>query len=88
MCGGKLQELLYKLCWRKDLHLRSISVAVILQIDGDERIALVLQGALVLEAVFRIVCGFLPAGRRIQGRHILYDFCEGVKVIWHKGFKP
>lgn len=38
--------------------------------------------------ITRIVCGFLPAGRRIQGRHILYDFCEGVKVIWHKGFKP
>ena len=33
-------------------------------------------------------CGFLPAGRRIQGRHILYDLCEGVKTIWHKGCKP
>ena len=38
--------------------------------------------------ISRIVCGFLPAGRRIQGRHILYDVCDGVKVIWHKGFKP
>ena len=38
--------------------------------------------------ITRIICGFLPAGRRIQGRHILYDFCEGVKVIWHKGDKP
>ena len=38
--------------------------------------------------ITRIVCGFLPAGRRIQGRHILYDLCEGVKTIWHKGAKP
>ena len=38
--------------------------------------------------ITRIVCGFLPAGRRIQGRHILYELCEGVKVVWHKGFKP
>lgn len=38
--------------------------------------------------ITRIVCGFLPAGRRIQGRHILYDFCDGVKAIWQKGFKP
>lgn len=38
--------------------------------------------------ITRIVCGFLPAGRRIQGRHILYDLCEGVKTIWHKGCKP
>ena len=38
--------------------------------------------------ITRIVCGFLPAGRRIQGRHILYDLCEGVKTIWHKGYKP
>ena len=37
--------------------------------------------------ITRIVCGFLPAGRRIQGRHILYDFCEGVKAVWQKGFK-
>ena len=33
-------------------------------------------------------CSFLPAGRRIQDRHILYDFCEGVKAVWQKGFKP
>ncbi len=38
--------------------------------------------------ITRIICGFLPAGRRIQGRHILYDLCEGVKTIWHKGCKP
>jgi hypothetical protein len=28
------------------------------------------------------------AGRRIQGRHILYDVCDGVKAVWQKGFKP
>ena len=38
--------------------------------------------------ITRIVCGFLPAGRRIQGRQILYDFCDGVKSVWQKGFKP
>ena len=38
--------------------------------------------------VTRIICGFLPASRRIQGGHILYDFCEGVKAVWQKGFKP
>ena len=38
--------------------------------------------------ITRIVCGFLPAGRRGEGRHILYDFCEGVKTVWQKGFKP
>ena len=38
--------------------------------------------------ITRIVCGFLPAGRRIQGRHILYDLCDGVKTVWQKGFKP
>ena len=38
--------------------------------------------------ISRIVCGFLPAGRRIQGRHILYDFCDGVKAVWQKGSKP
>ena len=38
--------------------------------------------------ITRIVCGFLPAGRRIQGRHILYDFCDGVKAVWQKGSKP
>lgn len=37
--------------------------------------------------ITRIICGFLPAGRRIAGRHILYDFCQGVKVVWQKGFK-
>lgn len=38
--------------------------------------------------ITRFVCGFLPAGRRIQGRHILYDFSEGVKAVWQKGAKP
>ena len=37
--------------------------------------------------ITRYVCGFLPAGRRIQGRHILYDFCDGVKAVWQKGAK-
>lgn len=38
--------------------------------------------------ITRIICGFLPAGRRIAGGHILYNFCEGVKTVWQKGFKP
>ena len=38
--------------------------------------------------ITRIVCGFLPAGRRVQGRRILYDVCDGVKTEWQKGFKP
>ena len=38
--------------------------------------------------ITRIICGFLPAGRRIAGGHILYDFCQGVKAVWQKGFKP
>ena len=38
--------------------------------------------------ITRIICGFLPAGRRIAGGHILYNFCEDVKAVWHKGFKP
>lgn len=38
--------------------------------------------------ITRIVCGFLPASRRIQGGNILYDFCEGVKAVWQKGMKP
>jgi hypothetical protein len=42
----------------------------------------------IRQHITRIVCGFLPAGRRIQGRHILYDVCEGVKAVWQKGFKP
>ena len=37
--------------------------------------------------ITRIVCGFLPAGRRIQGGHILYNFCDGVKAVWQKGYK-
>lgn len=35
--------------------------------------------------ITRFVCGFLPAGRRTQGRHILYDLCDGVKAVWQKG---
>ena len=38
--------------------------------------------------ITRIVCGFLPAGRRTHDRRILYDFCEGVKAVWQRGFKP
>lgn len=38
--------------------------------------------------ITRVVCGFLPAGRRIPGGCIVYDFCEGVKAVWQKGFKP
>lgn len=42
----------------------------------------------IRQHITRIVCGFLPAGRRIQGRHILYDLCDGVKTVWQNGFKP
>ena len=38
--------------------------------------------------ITRIICGFLPAGRRIQGRHILYELCDGVKTVWQKGHNP
>ena len=38
--------------------------------------------------ITHIICGVLPAGRRIQGGRILYDFCDGVKAVWQKGFKP
>lgn len=37
--------------------------------------------------IIRFVCGFLPAGRRIKDRHILYDLCDGVKAVWQKGAK-
>ena len=37
--------------------------------------------------ITRFVCGFLPAGRRIKDRHILYDLCDGVKAVWQKGAK-
>ena len=43
--------------------------------------------ALEKEHITRIVCDFLPAGRRIQGGHILYNFCDGVKAVWQKGYK-
>ena len=42
----------------------------------------------IRQHITRIICGFLPAGRRIQGRHILYDLCDGVKTVWQNGFKP
>ena len=38
--------------------------------------------------ITRIICGFLPAGRRIAGGRILYDLCDGVKAVWLKGSKP
>ena len=38
--------------------------------------------------ITRIVCGFLPAGHRVPGRRICYDFCEGVTAVWQKGMKP
>lgn len=38
--------------------------------------------------ITRIICGFLPAGRRIADGRILYDVCEGVKAVWQKGSKP
>ena len=37
--------------------------------------------------ITRFICGFLPAGRRIKDRHILYDLCDGVKAVWQKGAK-
>ena len=42
----------------------------------------------IRQHITRIVCGFLPAGHRTHGRHILYDLCDGVKAVWQKGFKP
>lgn len=42
----------------------------------------------IRQHITRIVCGFLPSGRRIRDRHILYDVCEGVKTVWQNGFKP
>ena len=38
--------------------------------------------------ITRIICGFLPASRRIAGGRILYDLCDGVKAVWQNGFKP
>ena len=38
--------------------------------------------------ITRIVCGFLPAGRRDIGRNIHYNLSEGVTAVWEKGFKP
>jgi hypothetical protein len=36
----------------------------------------------------RIVCGFLPAGRRTLDHNIVYNFCEGVGAVWQNGCKP
>ena len=38
--------------------------------------------------ITRIICGYLPAGRRMAGGRILYDLCDGVKAVWQNGFKP
>ena len=38
--------------------------------------------------ITRIVCGFLPAGRRRANHSIVYNFCDGVKTVWQNGFKP
>jgi hypothetical protein len=38
--------------------------------------------------ITRVVCRFLPTGRRISDHHILYNFCEGVSAVWQHGFKP
>ena len=38
--------------------------------------------------ITRIVCGFLPAGHRQADHSILYNFCDGIKAVWQKGFKP
>lgn len=38
--------------------------------------------------ITRIVCRFLPAGHRVEGRNILYNFCEGVTAVWQHGCKP
>lgn len=36
----------------------------------------------------RFVCGFLPASHRSPAGNIIYDACQGLKAVWHKGFKP
>ena len=36
----------------------------------------------------RIICGFLPAGHRIGGHGIRYNFCDGVETVWQHGYKP
>lgn len=42
----------------------------------------------IRQHISRVICGFLPAGHRISGGQILYNFCDGVKAVWQKGFKP
>jgi hypothetical protein len=32
----------------------------------------------------RIFCRFLPAGRRVEGRHISYDMGADVEAVWDK----
>ena len=60
---------------RFSLHVKSIGVKDPKQFNIGRHIT-------------RIVCRFLPAGRRIQGGRILYNFCDGVKAVWQNGFKP
>ena len=36
----------------------------------------------------RIICGFLPAGHRVSGHSIRYNFCDGVETVWQHGYKP
>lgn len=42
----------------------------------------------IKQHITRVICGFLPAGRRTKGGRILYNFCDGVQAVWQKGFKP
>ena len=53
-CEG-LQKSAYEGLWREDFHRRRVGIAIVFQIDSDERVAFVLQGALVLEAVLNVV---------------------------------
>ena len=69
-----LQVFASKLFGREDFHRRRVGTAKVLQIDGDERVALVLQGALVLEAVLNVVEG----GVAVAAYHALVaDACHG-----------
>jgi hypothetical protein len=61
-----LQVFASKLFGREDFHRRRVGTAKVLQIDGDERVALVLQGALVLEAVLKVVEGGVAVAASIR----------------------
>lgn len=52
-----LQVFTSELLWRQDFKCRGVGTAEVLQVDGDECIALVVQGALVLETVLNVVEG-------------------------------